>query len=219
MNITAEYLQEKYAEFNELCFGGTLPTIPIRITSAKTFLGKLTFKRKRNWRGKYEYFDYAIRINTRIEQTEAELEDTLIHEMIHFYIMSNGIKDSSSHGPVFRQIMSSINEKHGRHITISHKLTSDQQSQANGTKPKWRVIALVTFKDGRQGIKVLPKIADRLKYYRRNVLKSPEISSVEFYWSKDNFFAAYPKSTALKVYFIEKTALETHLKDAQRINI
>jgi len=200
MKATVEYVQRKFTEFNDLCFGGSLPAVPIRLSNAKTFMGKLAYKRRRTLFGKVEAYDYQLRINTRIDMSEAELEDTIIHEMIHYYILVNGIKDSSSHGKVFRSMMAQINSKHGRHITISHKLSEAQKVEAAGA-PRWNLIALVYFKDGRMGFKVLPKTQRALNIYKRSMSRVREVSKVEFYWSKDTFFNNYPRSTALKVYF------------------
>ncbi len=42
--------------------------------------------------------------------TKKEIDDTLVHEMIHQYIYQNGIKDSSAHGKVFKKFIERINE-------------------------------------------------------------------------------------------------------------
>jgi len=214
MKATVPYVQQKFAEFNELCFGGTLQPIPIKLSNAKTFLGKLSYKRHKGLFGKTTYSDYILRINTRIDQDEQELEDTIIHEMIHYYILSNGIKDTSSHGKIFRKMMAEINEKYGRHITISHKLSEEQRAQATTVKPKTRTIAVIQFKDGHFGVKVLPNTDKSIRYYCRHVRRDPDVASITLHQSRDPFWGRYPASRALRYHPITPSDLTAHLDPA-----
>ena len=102
-------------------FGGALPLPVIRVSKAKTYLGAVTYKRKRTWYGKVVISDFKLCISARYELSESLLEDTIIHEMIHYYILYNGLKDTSPHGKLFRQMMKAINEKFARHIAVSHR--------------------------------------------------------------------------------------------------
>ena len=102
-------------------FAGKLPMLPIKLSDAKTFLGVCTYKKRIGKDGKVEKYDFALRVNTRIELSEDEIEDTIIHEMIHYYIGYNQLEDTSAHGAIFQQVMNAINEKYGRHLSISHK--------------------------------------------------------------------------------------------------
>ena len=47
-----------------------------------------------------------------------EIDDTLVHEMIHQYIYQNGINDSGMHGKVFKELMCSINQAFEGELTI-----------------------------------------------------------------------------------------------------
>lgn len=217
MIATIQYIEQKFDEFNELCFSGTLPKIPIELSNAKTFLGVCVYKKRRNLLGKTTCYDFRLRINKRIDLPEDVLEDTIIHEMIHYYILVNDKKDTSAHGVLFRKIMNSINEKHNRHITISHRSTKEQREQLYNTMPKWHVVATVTFNDGKTGVKVLPrKIPSILRYYN-NVLRAKGVVSINLYMSKDIFFNRFPTSSALNIRFVETSELNEHLRDAEQI--
>ena len=111
-------------------FAGKLPMLPIKLSDAKTFLGVCTYKKRIGKDGKVEKYDFALRVNTRIELSEDEIEDTIIHEMIHYYIGYNQLEDTSAHGAIFQQVMNAINEKYGRHLSISHKSSKSQKEQA-----------------------------------------------------------------------------------------
>ena len=101
MIATHEYVKDKFGEFNRLIFGGKLPLLPICMSNARTFLGACTFKRKRNWLGKTVLYDFKLKISTRFDLPEKELEDTIVHEMIHYYIAVNKLKDTSTNGHIF----------------------------------------------------------------------------------------------------------------------
>ena len=148
---------------------------------------------------------------------EAEVEDIIIHEMIHYYIAYNKIADTSAHGRVFRELMNGINERFGRHVRISHKPTPEQKEQLYDTKQRWRVVALVTFKDGRTGIKVLPRMASKVQHYYQVVSRESSIASVELYITSHPFFNRYPSSSALRVHYIDKAEAERHLEGAEKL--
>ena len=210
---TADYVKQKFEEFNRLCFGGKLPDIPVRLSNARTFLGQLAYKKRRTWTGKIEYYDYVLKISTRVDMPEREVEDTILHEMIHYYIKVNNIKDSSTHGVVFRQIMDSINTRFGRNITISYKLTDEQKKQATDKRPKWHVLAVAQFNDGRTGIKILPKYKERIVNFKKKVFLIQGVKSVEFYFTRDPFFNRYPVSSAIRLHIISGEELNAHFPE------
>ena len=123
MTPTVEYLEERFDTFNEMCFEGALPRIPIKLSSGNSFIGRLTYRPVRDWRGRVvRKEDFVLRISTRFDLPEQELEDTLLHEMIHYDILVNQRRDSSAHGRLFRARMREINEQYGRHIAVSYRL-------------------------------------------------------------------------------------------------
>lgn len=213
MKPTTEYIEKKFGEFNHLIFGDKLPMLPIQLSNARTYLGMLVFRKRRSLLGKVEPYDFRLRISTRLDLPETEVEDTIIHEMIHYYIHHNGIKDTSAHGKVFRQLMHEINERFGRHITITHKSTPEQKQQMTDTRRRWHVVAVVRFRDGRSGIKVLPRIRERIIRYRDVVATSKDVGSIELFISNDPYFNAYPTSSSFKVHIAEPSEFESHLQE------
>ena len=212
MKPTIDYIEKKFREFNHLIFDDKLPLLTIQLSNAKTFLGMLVYKKRKTLFGKQEPYDFRLRISTRLDLPENEVEDTIIHEMIHYYIHFNGIKDTSAHGKVFRQMMNDINQRFGRNITITHKSTPEQKQQLANSRKSWHVVAVVKFHDGRSGIKVLPRIRQRIIAYRNGVLMNREIKSVDFYITNDPYFNAFPNSSALKVHILDTSKYEHHLQ-------
>ena len=67
MRATIPYIEKKFEEFNQLCFAGKLPKLPIQLSDAKTFLGQVVSKTRTLPNGKKEKYDFQLRINTRID--------------------------------------------------------------------------------------------------------------------------------------------------------
>lgn len=124
MYPTLALVEEKFGAFNALCFEGKLPQPVLKLSHAKTYLGRLTFKKKFSgfWHRKVELYDFVLRISACYDLPEAVFEDTLIHEMIHYEIALGQQQDRSAHGPLFRNRMKEINDRFGRHIRISYRL-------------------------------------------------------------------------------------------------
>ena len=217
MKATVSYIEKKFEEYNRQMFGGKLPKIAVELSDAKTFLGQCVYKKRRKPFGKTELYDFRLRINTRIDLPEGEIEDTIIHEMIHYYIGYNKLEDASAHGPLFLGIMNDINRKFGRNLTVSHKSTKEQREQLQDKRSHYHVIAVVTFNDGRTGIKVLPRVLRSILYYYNNVLTNKEISSIQLYMSNNVFFNRYPNSSALKVHFLEADEINKQLAGAEKM--
>ena len=214
MKATIPYVEQKFDEFNQQMFGGVLPRIPILLSDAKTFLGQCVFRKRRDKSGNVICYDFKLRINVRIDLPEREVEDTIIHEMIHYYIHYNQLKDNSAHGSLFRKMMNDINMKYHRNVSISHHSTKEQKEELQDKRQRYHVVAVVTFHDGKVGIKVLPRVlASILKYYNQ-VSSVKEVSSVRLYMSDDIFFNQYPNSAALKVHYVDADVIEEHLRKA-----
>jgi hypothetical protein len=174
-------------------------------------LGQLGFKRKRPLFGKTQYYDFVLRISTRLEQTEEEIIDTLLHEMIHLYIASHQLKDSSSHGKIFRQMMNDLNQRFGRHITISHRKTKDELNQ--DTQRRQHLVCVSTLASGERGITIAAK--SRLLLLWDQIPRIPEIVSQTWYVSYDPYFNRFPRALTPKVYRISPSDLDLHLKAAR----
>ena len=214
MIATIPYIEAKFDEFNKLIFGGELPRIPIVLGSATRVLGAFSCKVRRNFWGKKEYFDLKLRFSKKFDLPGNELEDVIIHEMIHYYIRFKGLKDEGSHGPIYVKIMNEINQKFGRNITIK------QDTKDVGlvdTKPKQRIIAVLEKKDGTVGIKVLPRNETKIHAYCKRINSAKNMASIILYMSTNPFFSTYPSSSALYIHPISRTELQTQLAGAKLI--
>ena len=215
MTPTVEYLEERFDTFNRMCFDGALPRIPIKLSHARTFVGRLIYRPVRDWRGRVvRREDFVLRISTYFDLPEAEIEDTLIHEMIHYWIAWKGIKDTSSHGKEFRRIMKEINALHGRHLTISHKSTPEEQDR--DTRVRDHYFCVSQLADGRTALTVAaqPCIARIQRAFRW----SPTVRSQTWYHSRDPWFNRYTHCRSPKIFPVDPAVLQPHLDAAELLN-
>lgn len=215
MTPTVEYLEERFDTFNRMCFDGALPRIPIKLSRARTFVGRLIYRPVRDWRGRVvRREDFVLRISTYFDLPEAEIEDTLIHEMIHYWIAWKGIKDTSSHGKEFRRIMKEINALHGRHLTISHKSTPEEQDR--DTRVRDHYFCVSQLADGRTALTVAAQPC--IARIRRAFRWSPSIRSQTWYHSRDPWFNRYPHCRSPKIFPVDPAVLQSHLDAAELLN-
>jgi hypothetical protein len=211
MKPTLDYVVAKFNEYNALCFEGRLPLPRFQISQARTFMGKVSYKRTRSFWGRCHYGDFVFRISNRRDLPEVEVEDTILHEMIHLDIMSSQQRDSSAHGRLFREKMRDINSRFGRHITISHRLTV--ADKANDVERRRHFVCVSHMNNGRWGVTLAAHT--RLHELWERMDRVPEIVSHSWYLSTDPFFNRFPRSCTAKVYHITKEELDRHLKDAK----
>jgi len=209
MKATFQFVKTAFDRFNKLCFEGILPVIPIQMMESRSYLGKVTYKVRRDFFGvPVAYEDFGLKVSSAFDLPVNELEDVVIHEMIHYYIAWRGIADTSSHGDAYKRIMDTINLKYGRHITISHRITEgelEQEIRANH-------ICVSQLQDGNWGVTVCAKT--KIFEIHRNLPKYYHLQSMAWYGSIDPFFNKYPRSKTPKIYKVTKTELDEHLADA-----
>lgn len=215
MKPTIDYLSRKFDEFNAQMFGGQLTMPPIQLSRARTFVGQCAAKKRRTLFHGTQLFDFRLKFSVCFDLTEEEWEDTVIHEMIHYYIGVNGLKDTSAHGQLFRQMMETINQTFGRKLTISHRSTPEQKEQLYSTKRVWHVIALVHFADGRKGVKVLPRIRQRIEAYRTTMVRDKRITKIDLFMSNDPYFNRFPNSSAFNVVLANEEEFMPHIQQAE----
>lgn len=210
MKPTLTYIQQKFAEYNALIFKNALPPLPMRIGNAKSTLGGVSFKRHRRPDGTIEFSNFKLTISARLDLPENVVQDTLIHEMIHYYILNKQLHDTSPHGQLFKQLMRHINQHFGRHITITHHSLPDERQQDTRKKEHW--ICISHMEDGRTGITISAKT--RIFEMWRMLPQYFRLKKMDWYWSADPFFNQYPNSHTPRIFAIKPEVLSEHLKGA-----
>ncbi len=210
MKPTLDYVLRRFDEFNTLCFGGELRPIPVRLSRARSFLGQIAYHRERRLFGSNRNSGFVLRISTLFNLPQDELDDVILHEMIHLSILSRQLKDGSAHGPLFRSMMDDINRRFGRHITVSHRRTREDNER--DTAVRQHLVCRVRFRDGRTGLTVaahtrLLPLWDALQQWS-------EVSEFRWYVTRDPFFNRFPRSKVLKVYRVDDAEVVDHLCSA-----
>ena len=199
------FILATFRKFDDLCFGGSLPCVPVVLTKARTFVGKICYRGRRTLLGRtLKAKDFQMRISVLFDLPEQEWEDVVIHEMIHLSIALRGIRDTSSHGKVFRETMDSINTRYGRHITVRHKGEAPRPQA-----PRLNYICVSRFEDGRWGVTSCTQ--DKVPVLQRTLPRYYRLSSMAWYTSTDPFFNRFPRSRTPKIYKITLEELEAHL--------
>lgn len=219
MKATLTYVEQKFEEYNCQIFGGRLPKLPIVLTDEAGALGKVCFQANRLSDGRMEYDDFVLKINTRIDLPESVVEDVIIHEMIHYFILYHNLNDNAPHGDLFKALMYNINATHSRKISITHKSTAEEREQAVSTKAVWHVIAAVYFKSGKTGVKVLPRTQSKIIDYYNKATAHRDVERVEMYLHNNPFFNRYSTSAAFRVDDIDSTLLADNLKGARKLRV
>lgn len=203
-DLTIAYLKEAFTHYNQLIFQGKLPLPALKLSRGKTRLGQMACKRRTHWR-RTIYSDYTISISTYYALNKEEIDDVLIHEMIHYYIAYTRQKDTSAHGVIFRQMMADINQRFGRHITISTR-TKDIPTRIAQKPKKFLVVALETIDKQYFLSSVMPSAARKVA---NMISRSREIKKYNWYYTYDEYFRDMPRVRSLRG---RKVSLEVYIE-------
>lgn len=213
MKATIQYVQERFRHFNELMFGGELPEVPIGLTHSKRMLGYCSCRKESSLFGLRTNRTFSLKINNLVDLPESCLEDIIIHEMIHLYIGVKRLDDLSAHGPLFRKMMTDLNSRFDRHISVSVRLDSEKRDQlARKDHKRQTIVAAVEFTDGRYGFKVLPKVRKTVMQFAKGMKQVPNVKSLRIVVTSNPFFYDYPRSGRLAVHIVNEETLNTALE-------
>ena len=210
MKITLDYALSQFDYFNRLCFDSSLPRIPIVLSRASSYLGKMYYKIDRRPLGGTRSRDFSIRLSSVIDLTEMQWQDVIIHEMIHYYIAFNHIKDTSSHGTQFKRIMGHINGLYGRNIEVSHKFSHISDSEKISVV-RTHFVCVSTFLNGEKGVTVCS--AAMQAEIDAGLPECYSLREHRWYISFDIYFNRFPHSRLPRIYSADEKELEEHLKD------
>ena len=212
MQISTIWMRESFDRFNKDYFGGELPLPKFSLSNARTRLGSMTYKWKSVRTGpgpsdvKRVPYNHCIHLSVYYEQSERDYQNTLLHEMIHYYISVKQLDDSSSHGPLFRQWMQRLNEK-GWNITVRE---TETLSVASHNKDQWRVVlALTTARKEYFLCVISPRYVRTLE---RQLAQSTQIVSHSWHLTNDDYFLDYPQSRTLRGRQVDKKLFDEKTK-------
>jgi hypothetical protein len=109
--------------------------------------------------------------------------------------------------------MQEINAQHGRHLTISHKSTPEEQDADTRIRDHWFCVSQLA--DGRTALTVAAQPC--ITRIRRAFRWSPTVRSSIWYHSTDPWFNRYPHCRSPKLFPVDPDTLRTHLANAETI--
>lgn len=115
--------------------------------------------------------DRLIIYRKSADMTVKEIDDILVHEMIHQYIFQNDLPDTSTHGRLFKDFMQRINEAFPQELKIS---IYGESPILKGPGTKTHKLILLWMKDGEcYCCKINPsKITMFVNYLKQSALSS-----------------------------------------------
>ena len=146
-------------------------------------------------------------MSTYYDMTDKQAKSVLLHEMIHYIIGYTGLKDTSSHGIVFRGMMDNLNRKYGWEIRVmtstkGWKISEQVQEKKKAKGPQTYLMLAIEMKDGKHYLsRVNPSFARSIESKLRMVR---EINSHQWYTTQEPYFEDYPQVRSLRGRRISK---------------
>lgn len=221
MIVTIEWMEEWFGRFNQDYFGGKLPLPLLGLTRAKTRLGQMSFKRATRW-GRTKLYDFKISMSTYYDMTDKQAKSVLLHEMIHYIIGYTGLKDTSSHGIVFRGMMDNLNRKYGWDIRVmtstkGWKVSEQVKEKKEAKGPQTYLMLAIEMQDGKHYLsRVNPSFARRIDGQLKRLT---EVAAHNWYTTQESYFEDYPQVRSLRGRRISKADFKGLLNVLEKIEI
>ncbi|XP_953150.1 uncharacterized protein TA08700 [Theileria annulata] len=154
-------LNEWFKYYNDLCFNGTIPHVELSWSKRMTRCAGICQVKPEGI--------CRIRLSEALlkYRTIKDCKETLLHEMIHAYLILNRLDRMFAHGPKFIWQMKRINEMTGLNVTVFHDFNDEVNYYL---KHIWRCDGICRFKEPFFG------------YVKRAVNRSPGPN--DLWWDK-----------------------------------
>lgn len=133
--MIADYntMPEMFWKCNAEYFNQELPMPKFGLINKTKTLAK--FEWNKDKKGKHPIKWQTILFSDCYDFDEKDFMELMVHEMIHYYIAWNGIKDNGHHGREFMRIANELNDKYGLEITKTKDASSFKLTE-NASKAK-----------------------------------------------------------------------------------
>lgn len=122
-----ETMSRMFKECNKKYFNGSLPAPTFNTINKLNIIAKFVYNKNKG--GKYPIKWQEIRISDCYDFSEEDFRDIMVHEMIHYYIALNNIKDNKEHGKEFMKIANELNSKYNLNITKTKSASSFEKTE------------------------------------------------------------------------------------------
>lgn len=217
MKPTIEFLTRTFRRFNSEIFSDELPQIFLQIGHARQAVGKMIFRRHVEADGSISRTPEKIMISDYYDYEQSELEDILIHEMIHYNIAYRGIVDTSPHGEVFTRMMQEINIRHRRNIEVRSTLKSAKEYPETEILAKPKFIVVCEMTDGRTLFAAVART--RIGQISRQLTDWKSVKDFSFRICFSPIISSYPAVRSAKLYHISPRELEMVMQDSVPLKV
>lgn len=211
---TVDFIRDQFAAFNARYFGGSLPEPRFVVNHARTILGQFVCSRKRGWgvfAGRPR--DCTIKVSDYFDMPEKEYQNVLLHEMIHYHIAYNRIKDTSPHGEKFRAMMERLNEEGGWNIRVRGKMAHYGMADKAAQRQARIVVAMATA-DGKHYLSVVQRSA--VGKVEAAIRRTAAITSHEWFVTADSYFSDFPQVRTLRARRMAEGAFMTAVEKLRK---
>lgn len=213
MRPTIKYLEQKFDYINQLCFNGELVRPVIGLNSRRIGLGCTKTNIKHDDDGNEIGRSATIEISVRFDFPEEEYIDTLVHEMIHYYIFVNKLTDDGVHGTLFMAKAQEITSKYGIKVTVIYDPPEDILID---TRDRPRIVCVArSSKDGQSfyAVVVRNKVFELWEAFER----AQELTDVRWYISDRAIFKDAPVAMAPQLFEIDSEKIQRYLTGARQL--
>jgi hypothetical protein len=120
-------MSRMFKECNEKYFDGSLPKPGFQLINKLNTLARFVYNKDK--KGKHPIKWQVVKFTDCYDFPEEDFREIMVHELIHYYIAWNGIKDNKDHGREFMRIANEINEKYGLNVTKTKDASSFKRTE------------------------------------------------------------------------------------------
>lgn len=179
--ITLEQVKKEFSIWNKKAFNNELPTPVFEIMKTRSYHGQYCYRA-------YGPIKHKIRISVYYDRPYEMYLNTLVHEMIHYWVRIKGIRDRS-HGIAWQNKAAEINRKYPELRGISRcnsacgEVSSEVLQERSMKKKTPEYVMLIRFKDNKVAAGVIPshRLNDFCKRaYIWNLVKDLKVVSAPY---------------------------------------
>lgn len=192
MKPTVEYLTDRHQYWKERIgmYGiwekSKFNDIKIRIKTVSRTRHAAFCRKYKNIDGGVQYIDTIILYNNTEDYTIAQLDNFLVHEMIHQYIAQSSLQDNAPHGKIFRFLMGEINKSFPNELNI--KISEKNLNSLDKTGHKVHTLLIISQGSTNYCCVIHPS---KVNYFERELKKNHckwQIDSYCWAFSNHNHF-------------------------------
>lgn len=122
-----ETMSKMFKECNKEYFKSSLPIPTFSTLNKLNTIAKFVYNKNKGKKCPIKWQE--IRITECYDFSEEDFRDIMVHEMIHYYIALNGIKDNNEHGKEFMKMANEFNSKYHLNITKTKSASSFKKTE------------------------------------------------------------------------------------------